>query len=806
MMGSTIQAAVDCHRQGRLAEAERLYRSVLSQEPEQFEALHLLGLLKLQEGNPSEAHALISAALRCRPGATNAMCNLSAALLGLNRAAEALATCDQVLSITPADEEARYNRAAALFQLGRYPEAIEGFNGVLAARPRHLNALFNRGNALAGLKRFAEAVSSYDEALSVRPQFLPAVLNRGNALLKLERFEEALNAYDKVLAQAPGQAEALNGRAICLKELKRFDEALGGCEQVLIGNPDHVSALNTKGNTLLELHRPLDALAAFERALATAPNDANLLTNRAFALHALGRHQEALDDCNRALGIDPAFANALLMRGHALTKLDRPDEAAASYEQLMSIRPDDRYAFAPALMSHLTACNWDKVDGMLATVRQHISAGKFVIPPFNIFGLPLEPSYHLQCSRNFIRHRVPFAPQPFPQRARKPSGKIRLAYLSGDYRRHPLSYLMSELFERHDRARFEIIGVSYGPDDGSAERSRLVKAFDRFLDVSLHGDRDVASLIDEHQVDIAVDLAGHTETSRPAILAHRPAPIQVSYMGYCGTIGADFIDYILADEIVLPFDQQPYYTENIVHLPDCYWVTDSQREIAEAAPSRRDAGLPDEGFVFCCFNNSYKITSEFFDVWMRLLAERPGSVLWLLRDNAAAERNLRRQAQARGVDGSRLVFADRVTLEEHLPRQRLADLFLDTLPVNAHTTASDALRVGLPVVTCPGQTFAGRVAASILRAAGVPELIAGNLEEYEDLARTLSAEASLLQSLRQRLVQNRQTHPLFDTDRFRRHMERAYSTMWEIFQRGDRPRSFTVDAIETTPEDARTLP
>jgi predicted O-linked N-acetylglucosamine transferase (SPINDLY family) len=358
-----------------------------------------------------------------------------------------------------------------------------------------------------------------------------------------------------------------------------------------------------------------------------------------------------------------------------------------------------------------------------------------------------------------------------------------------------VAYLVAELFERHDRSRFEVIGVSFSPDDGSDIKSRLVAAFDRFIDVRMQGDQDVAQLINNLRVDIAVDLNGHTRDARLGILAFRPAPIQVSYLGFPGTTGANFIDYVIADPIVLPFDQQAHYTEHIVHLPDCFQVNDSTRKLPNQTPSRRDAGLPERGFIFCCFNNTYKIRAPIFDIWMRIMRSIEAAVLWLNADHPAVENNLRREAISRGVDPTRLIFAPRADLDRHLARQRLADLFLDTLPVNAGATASAALWAGLPILTCRGASFFGRMGASLMNAVGLPELVTSNLEGYEALALRLARDPSLLKSVRSRLEENRSTHPLFDTDRFRQHIEMAYTRMWEYWQRRESPRSFSVEPL-----------
>jgi protein O-GlcNAc transferase len=372
-------------------------------------------------------------------------------------------------------------------------------------------------------------------------------------------------------------------------------------------------------------------------------------------------------------------------------------------------------------------------------------------------------------------------------------GKIRLAYLSADFRDHATAWLAAELFELHDRSRFDVLGVSYGVDDGSETRRRLITAFDQFHDVSLCSDREVAQLVLELGVDIAVDLKGHTQYGRPAILAYRPAPVQVSYLGYPGTMGAEFIDYVLADPIILPASQAQFYSEKIVHLPDCYQPNDSRRRIAAETQTRASVGLPESAFVFCSFNNSYKFTARFFDIWMRLLREVEGSVLWLLQTSEPATRNLCSEACSRGIDPSRLVFAPKVEVSRHLARHRLADLFLDNLPVNAHTAASDALWVGLPVLTCMGENFVGRVAASLLNAVGLPEFVTRSLDEYEALALKLASDPMLIASVRQKLDGNRKAYPLFNTDRLRRHIESAYMTMRDIAQRGEPPQSFAVE-------------
>jgi predicted O-linked N-acetylglucosamine transferase (SPINDLY family) len=373
--------------------------------------------------------------------------------------------------------------------------------------------------------------------------------------------------------------------------------------------------------------------------------------------------------------------------------------------------------------------------------------------------------------------------------------KLTIGYLSADFNAHATAYLIAELFEKHDHNQFTICGYSFGPDDGSPMRRRLANAFDRFVDVEDASFLEAAERIAADGVDILVDLKGYTKDARTQILAWRPAPIQVSYLGYPGTMGVPFMDYILVDDFVVPVEQQPFFSEKLVHLPGCYQVNDSRREIAPNTPSRAECGLPEQGFVFCDFNNSYMITPEMFTVWMELLKAVPGSVLWLLESNRFAPANLRHEAEARQVAAERLIFAPQMPLPEHLARHRLADLFLDTFPVNAHTTASDALWAGCPMLTMAGDTFVSRVAGSLLRTIGLPELVTNSLDEYQAMALRLTRDAGLLAGLRARLEANRKTSRLFDAGRFARGIEEAYRTMWEIYASGQPPRPFTVSEV-----------
>jgi protein O-GlcNAc transferase len=660
-----------------------------------------------------------------------------------------------------ADSAATFQQGLALHRQGRLGEAEALYRAVLAREPSHFGALHLTGLVHYQLGKPAMAVQWIGQALAVNPASPEAHSNLGLALLDLKRPEEAL---------------ASHSRSLKLR-------------------PDVPDSLNNRGNALQALNRPAEALADYDRALQLRPDFVLAHSNRGNALRALGRLEEAVAAFDRALQLAPDFDAALNNRGRALRDLKRFDEAAKSFARLLTVAPQQPYAAGMLLDTRLNFCDWADYEAASGAIVAAVERGERADAPFSFLSHALSPMAQLRCAETFVAFECPPSPQPLVGAASARHERVRLAYLSADFHAHATAYLMAELFERHDRARFELVGLSFGPDDGSAMRRRLKAGLDRFVDVRETGDRQVAELMRDQGVDIAVDLKGFTANNRAGIFAHRGAPLQVAYLGYPGTMGAPFIDYIIADRQIIPPRLEPAYAEKVVRLPDSYQVNDRTRPIAERTPSRSEAALPQSGFVFCSFNNNYKIRPAMFDVWMRLLHQVDGSVLWLLHDNAAAVDNLRRHAETRGVAAGRLVFAPRLELAAHLARHRLADLFLDTFPVNAHTTASDALWTGLPLVTLAGETFVSRVAASLLGAAGLPELVTHSLADYEALALKLATTPQVLGAIREKLLAGHASSPLFDTDRFRRHIESAYLTMYERHLSGAPPVSFDVPAI-----------
>jgi protein O-GlcNAc transferase len=826
VVAQAAQQAGRLYQAGDWVAAERLCRLILASDGDHFGALTLLGILLARTQRLPEAAELLARAVAVRPDDAAALNNYGQLLRDLGRPARALECYERALTLRTDYAEAHNNRGNALHSLARfdealasyeralalrgdYPEAhnnrgvtlealrrpleaLESYRRALNLRPDYAESCYNSGNALRSLGRPAEALAAYDRALTLKPAFVEALYNRANALRELGRAPEALAGYGEALRLRPDFAEAWSNRGTALKALGRLDEALHSYQRALELQPDAAESHNNRGNALADLQRYDEALECYARALGIDSAYAEAHNNRGTVYRDLGRLPQALESYERALECQPDFAEACGNRAGVLKDLGRLEEAAAAYQQALRLQPGCEWAYGAWLHARLHLCDWHGFEEQVAELAQRVSRHERATPPFPLLTLTDEPALHRQAAEIWTRDACPERALLPPLERRAPGGRIRLGYYSGDFHAHPVPHLIVELFERHDRQRFELVGLSFGPHSADSVRQRIAAGCDRFIDVRMRSDREIAQLSRELQIDIAIDLMGFTANERTGIFAHRAAPIQVNYLGYPGTMAARYIDYLIADRTLIPEEARAHYSERIVYLPHSYQPNDRQRQIADRHFSRAQLGLPSEDFVFCCFNNTFKIAPRCFDLWMRLLGAVPGSVLWLLEDRPTAAENLRREARARGIDPQRLVFARRMHLAEHLARHRCADLFLDTLPYNAHTTASDALWSGLPVLTCMGRSFAARVAASLLSAIGLPELITHDVRDYEARARELARDPAQLAALRTRLQANRLTAPLFDSARFARHIEHAYTQMYERYQARLDPEHLSV--------------
>jgi protein O-GlcNAc transferase len=632
-------------------------------------------------------------------------------------------------------------------------------------------------------------IRDYESALQICEQGLQ--LNGANvsllyisaiSLLKLHHLHRSIGQFDRILSLQPNHIVAINERGSALAALQEYDAALASFEKALRLQPQYAEARLNQGNAYAELKRHDEALAAYDKALAISPSLADAWLGRGRVLRRLKRYDEAFAAYAKASALKPGLAEVWWARGNADLELRRYDLAFAAYDKALTLDPDfpDLEGLRFNAKAHI--CDWSNFNRERESLVRSVENKKQHTYPFALLVISSSKQIQMACAESWAARNFPAAERPVWQGEIYKHDKIRIAYVSSDFRDHATSQLAAGMFECHDRSRFATLAISTGADDGSEMRKRIERSCDRFIDAGPLTDSEVATQIRKNEIDILIDLNGFTHGMRTAIFAARSAPIQVNYLGYPGTMGATYMDYLIGDETVTPKSDQAYYREKIVCLPSTYQPNDSKREISERPFTRAELNLPATGFVFCCFNGNNKILPDVFDSWMRILKQVESSVLWLLVDDAQAGSNLKREAMARGINADRLVFADRMPSSEYLVRCRTADLFLDTLPYNAHTTASDALWAGLPVLTQIGQTFAGRVAASLLNAVGLPELITTTTKAYESLAIDLATNPEKLAAIKGKLATNRLAYPLFDTKLYTRNIETAYSLMHERYQ------------------------
>ena len=725
-VGQALEAAAGAYAASDWAKAEKLCRAILLAQPDSFEALNLLGIIKAQTGHLEEAADLLKRAVAARPGDAAAHSNYGNVLCDLGRWRDALVLYERALQLDPRYPEAYNNRGRALRALGELGAALASYDHLIALQPDNAQAHYNRGVTLQDLNRTEQALQSYAQAVRLRPRFAEAYYNWGIALHRLRRFEQAISNYDRALEIAPSFSAAANNRGTSLQELGRHDEALASYARALRDNPNLADAYNNQGHVLRDLHRPEEALHCYQRALQLDPG--------LNWLHGAWFH----------------------------TKLQ--------------------------------LCDWAGLDAAFLSIATELGAGHKVTQPFTVLAFSDQPALQQRAARIFaneaerLEHPLP----PLPRRKR--TDVIHIGYYSADFYSHATTQLMAGLIERHDRKRFVVSAFAFGRYRPDQVTRRLERAFDRFVEVHTRSDREVAEISRDLSIDIAIDLKGFTQDCRPGIFAHRAAPIQVSYLGYPATMGARYIDYIIADRTVIPAEARPEYTEKVIYLPHSYQINDRERPEVPARFARAELGLPQAGFVFCCLNSCYKINASAFSGWMRILRAVPGSVLWLLSESGAVATNLRGEAERHGISRERLVFATNLPVAEHLARYRVADLFLDTFPCGAHTTASDALWCGLPVVTRMGASFASRVATSLLKALDLPELIAASQDAYEALAISLATDARRLGEIKRRLEQNRLTSPLFATALTTRYLETAYQRIHDRYHQGLPPDDLEITA------------
>ena len=713
------------------------------------------------------------------------------------------------------DDQQKLRAAFTLHQAGNLEEAANIYNEIIEKDADNADALHYLGVIAGTIGNFEQAKSLMARSLEVHPRNTQYIENYATILFRVRDYESALQACEQGLRINGANVSFLYVSAISLYKLHQLRDSISQFDKLLLLEPNHVAAINERGSVLADMHEYDAALASFESALKLMPQYPEAHLNRANVYGKTRRYSEALAAYDKALALKPDLAEAWLGRGKVLAELKRYDEALSAYDKALALKPDVagawlgrgnvfaglrryndalaaynkafaidadlEYAEGARFYAKMQLCDWSNFESECAHLVTSIERG-VVTSPFGFLALPSSPEEKLKCAKLYSKWNY----RPIWQGDRYNHEKIRVAYISADFRQHAVAYLIAGLIESHSREHFDVTGISLQREDLSETGQRMKRAFGNFIDVSGMTDEEIAQLIRKLEIDIAVDLMGYTQGARTNVFAQRPAPIQINYLGFPGTMGTTFIDYIIADKIVIPNHMQDFYSENIVYMPHSFQANDRERLISEKLFTRVELGLPNEGFVFCCFNHSYKITPFVFDIWMRILNRVGSSMLWLLANDATVQINLRKEAAARGVNPERLVFAPSVPYPEHLARLSAANLFLDTAPFNAGATASDALWSSLPVLTRIGNCFSERMAASLLNAIGLPELVTSTPKEYEELAIELATSPEKLAAIKRKLANNRLTTPLFNTKMFTHHIEAAYTAMYERY-RGNLP-------------------
>jgi len=708
-------------------------------------------------------------------------------------AAEAASTFQKAIYLHPKEYQPHYKLGMLHARAGQLALAIESLQKAIALNGQNSEVYYNFGLILSMDERYQCALQAYEKALVLAPSDIEIQINMAGVLNDLGRYQESLTVSQKVISGNSSCAQAWFNQASSQKQLQMLEDALQSYGHCLHLVPAYAEAWAAKGVLLDVMNKPKEAILAFNQALAIRPNFYEVFKNRADAFYSTLDLDRAIEDYRRATKLSPSFIDAWSSLGAALQDQSDYQGAIEAFKKVLELNPQHDFALGSHAFIKRSICDWSKSDIEILEIEEALNNNQRVIHPFFLLAMSDDEAKALKAARALISTWSMSKDKSNEITSKDNIGRIRVGYFSADFRLHPVAQLIAGLLESHDKSKFEIFGFAFGPITQDGMNARISSALDHVIDIREMSDKHVALLARELEIDIAVDLTGLTQHNRPEIFMHRAAPIQVNYLGYPGTVAFEAMDYLMADKVVIPQEHQKNYLEKIIYLPNAYQANDSKREIADSVFTRQDFGLPQEGFVFCCFNNLYKITPKSFDSWMRILERVEGSVLWLLNGNSIAVNNLRKEAAKRGIDSSRLVFAPKAPLAEHLARHRLADLFIDSLPYGAHTTASDALWAGLPVLTCLGKTFVGRVAASLLYAIKMPELVTLNIEDFENMAVELALNSERLQFLKDKLHKNRLTTALFDTKLFTQNVESVYIKLIERYRLGMAPDHLYLD-------------
>ena len=808
-------------KQHRLAKVD--LEQIIKEFPTNSKANELIAYINSNEGNYDLAFRYLVIACKDTNCSAEALYYLASCYIKQNLIKEAVPLLEGSLNKAGDYFEALHDLGVAQTILGDKKSALNNLLKALPFRQNSFELLFNIAKTYDELKDYEMAFEFYSKVIEVNPSFAQAWSNRAIVLNEQSRYEEALINFDQAIKISPDFFEAIANKSITLNELKQFDNAIKNCDKAIQINVNYPLAYCIKGLALAELKQFDLAFDNINQAIDLNNKDPELLLSRALVQISSSEYHQALLDVDKALHLNPLNDNAICIKGlldihfahyqdahkhldnalqinpvnpqawfnkgNLLIATGQQEKSLEFFTKAKQLKPNIKYISGYIANAKLQVAHWDDLSLDIEEIIQKQLLGEPAATPFALFPIIDNPQLHLSAAKIWSQDhqliqkslaKIPDYTHP----------KIRIGYFSADFKNHPVSLLTAELFEKHDRSQFEVIAfaISKAPA-GDEMRARLMKEFDQFIEVADQQEIQIAQLARDLEIDIAIDLGGHTLGAKPSIFYHRAAPIQVNYLGYAGSLGVDYMDYIIADEIVIPPNDQQYYSEKVVYLPHSFIPDDSQRQPSDRVFTRAELGLPEEGFIFCCFNNSYKFNAAMIDSWSRILLKVPQGVLWISKNNASFQANLLKEFGKRNITSDRIIFAERIDLmADHLARYRMADLFLDTLPYNAHTTALDALKTGVPLLTCIGQSFPARVAASLLTTLQMPDLITHTQEEYEKLAVTLANNSDQYQQIKDRLAQNLMTSPLFNSQLFTHHLEELYLNMYQTHL-DDRVRS-----------------
>ena len=770
---------------GEIDGALQMFEKAVEIKPDYAEVHNNIGLTLLEKKNTKLAIKSFNSAIDSMPKFYGAYFNRGVALKQNGQLDEAIRSYKKAIDLKPDYAQAHNNLGTILKDLGQINAAIKHFRAALVLKPSYAEAYNNLGIALKELGDLNEAKQNFKKAIKSKSNFAVAHYNLGTTLLDLNFHLEAAESFEKAILIQPNYAEAHNNLGILLKEVNKHKSALQSFEKAISINENYFEAYNNKGLTLMNLGNLNEAQKCFETALRINPDYAYAFNNFGSVLKQLGKYSNSVNYYERALEIKPDFYEVYNNLGNVYKYLKRHDESQECYKATYNLNPKADYILGNLIHSKLHLCIWDDFSDYLLEIEKNIKNNNKVVDPFPLLALIDDPKLHQKAAKIYISDKYPIN-YDLPRISKYPQHeKIRIGYFSADFRIHPVANLTAELYEIHDRTEFEIHAFSFGPDTNDEMNLRIKSGVDFFHNVHSMAHSDVVLLSRSLEIDIAVDLGGFTQDNRTGIFAMKAAPIQVNYLGYSSTMGAEYMDYIIADKVLITDENQQYYSEKIVYLPDSFMVNDTKNKISQKNLTREEAGLPVDGFIFSCFNHHYKITPSVFASWMKILSKVDGSVLWLSDGNHRGIANLKKEATKHGINSDRLIFAPRLELrEDHLNRIKLADLFLDTLPYNAHATTSDALQVGLPVLTCIGKSFASRVAASLISSVGLPELITSTHKQYEKIAIDLAMQPSKLKLIQDKLGKNLTTSPLYNTSLYVKQIESGYIEMYKKYQEG----------------------